>query len=326
MPTRLRNIAATVIATASFAACAEHPQIHQSSTASAPGVAVSAPNNAAADRVREVVERTVKQLVFLEGGTFEMGDWSGPSGLPYDSDRDSKPLHKVTLDSFSMMAYQVPYEDFDVFTNAERAEHINTDPIINNDRRPRLHASPNWYGAKAYCQWLRKQSGLSFDLPTEAQWEYGARARGQKLIFATDTGMIERGRNFPNKKPWNPGTLDQSDLPPEVGSYPSNPVGLYGMSEGAKEWINDWYDPDYYKKSPLHNPQGPGTGTLRVQRGSSGVPVEAANMVFMRVKATPRTVEQRFTGNPNDDVAIPGFSSLAGNAVRCVVNSSSRIK
>lgn len=322
MPTRLRRIAATVIVTASFAACAQHSQPHQSPPASAPGGAVSAPNDAAADRVREVVERTVKQLVLLEGGTFEMGDWGGPSGLPYDSDRDSKPLHKVTLDSFSMMAYQVTYEEFDVFTDAIAVERINMDAISLKSRHLTAHASPNWFGAKAYCEWLGKQTGLQFDLPTEAQWEYAARSRGQRLIFATNTGMIDRGRNFPPA--WEYG---QPKPPtPDVGRYPANPSGLHGMSEGAREWINDWYDPEYYKTSPERDPKGPDSGTKRVQRGSSGVPAEAANMVFMRAKNAPRTTEMRIrTGGGFDDVPMSGFSSLPSNAVRCVVNSPLRI-
>jgi sulfatase modifying factor 1 len=293
-----------------------------SADANSLAAAVSAPPKAADARVKALIERTLKQLVFLEGGTFDMGDWGGPSGLPYDSNRDSKPLHKVTLDSFSMMAYQVTYEDFDAFTDAVGEERVNMDSYGVKNRAPRRHASPNWYGAKAYCQWLGQKTGLAFDLATEAQWEYAARSRGQKYLYATSTGKIERGRNFPPE--WQYG---QPKPPvPDVGSYPPNFAGLYGMSEGATEWVSDWYDQDYYKKSPQKNPQGPESGTAKVKRGSSGVPAEAANMIFMRTKATSRTVHRKFTGNSDDDDPIPGYSSLPNNAVRCVVNSTTPVK
>lgn len=290
------------------------------------GTSANASVDATDARVKALVERTLKHLVFLKGGTFDMGDWGGPSGLPYDSDADSKPVHKVTLDSFSIMAYEATYEDFDVFTDAVGIERINTEERYADQRGPRKAASPNWYGAKAYCQWLGQQTKLPFDLPTEAQWEYAARSRGQHLLFATNTGMIDRGKNFPAKKPWDAKNWDKSDIPQDVGSFPPNPAGLFGMSEGATEWVNDWYDPKYYEKSPEMNPQGPATGTKKVQRGSSGVPAEAANMVFMRAKDLPRTIRTKVHfDRPWEKVQIPGYSSLPGNAIRCVVNSPTRV-
>jgi len=260
MPLRFRL--ALILFPFSLGACAQAP---------------AAPDEAMKARVGALVERTLKQVVFLEGGSFEMGDWCGPRHV-CDTERDSKPLHNVTLDSFSIMAYQATYDDFDVFTDA---------------------------------------MGEPFDLPTEAQWEYAARSRGQRVLFATDSGKIERGRNFPPK-----GEYGQPKPPmPDVGSYPPNPAGLYGMSEGMTEWVNDWYAPDYYMHSSEKNPQGPETGTEKVKRGSSGVPAEAANLVMMRTKATPRKTVQRFTGNPKDDEELPGYNNLPGSAFRCVINT-----
>lgn len=273
-------------------------------------------------RVQELIERTLRQVVFLEGGSFEMGDWCGPQTV-CDTDRDSKPLHKVTLTSFSMMAFQVTYPDFDVFTDAIGTERINMDSYAKKYRGSRKPASPNWYGAKDYCLWLAELTELPFDLPTEAQWEYAARSRGQKYLFATDNGKIDRGRNFPPK--WEYGQPKPSIS--DVGSYPPNPAGLYGMSEGMTEWSNDWYAPDYYSYSPEHNPRGPERGTEKVKRGSTGFPAEAANLVMMRTKATPRGFEPKITfGKPMEMVEIPGYSTLPDTAVRCVINSPVPVK
>jgi formylglycine-generating enzyme required for sulfatase activity len=83
-----------------------------------PPVAQPDPNLDA--RVQDLLVKVKRSLRFLKGGTFDMGDWGTETkaGLPYDMDPDSRPLHKVTLDSFSMMAYKVTYDEFDVFTDA----------------------------------------------------------------------------------------------------------------------------------------------------------------------------------------------------------------
>lgn len=282
----------------------------------------SQPDDAMKARIGALLDRTLKHMVFVEGGSFEMGDWCGTRHV-CDIDRHSKPLHPVTLDSFSMMAYQATYDDFDVFTDAIGEARINMEERYADRRGPRKNASPNWYGAKTFCQWLGQQTKLPFDLPTEAQWEYAARSRGQRVLFATDNGKLERGRNFPSKGEYG---LLKSPPAPDVGSYPPNPAGFYGMSEGMMEWVNDWYAPDYYANSPILNPKGPETGTKKVKRGSVDGAAEIANLVMMRTQATPRKIVQRFTGNPKDNEELPGYNNLPGSALRCVINSPTPIK
>ena len=117
-------------------------------------------------RVQALLVKVKRSLRPFKGGTFEMGDWGNGAGQYYDIDPYSRPLHKVTLDGFSMMAYKVTYEDFDVFTDATGKERINMDELSVRDRAPRRPAGVSWYGAKAYCQWLGKLTGIPFDLPT----------------------------------------------------------------------------------------------------------------------------------------------------------------
>jgi formylglycine-generating enzyme required for sulfatase activity len=66
-----------------------------------------------------------------------MGDWGTESGQPYDPDTWSRPAHKVTLDGFSMMAYKVTYEDFDIFIDGTGNERIDMDEFSIEDRAPR---------------------------------------------------------------------------------------------------------------------------------------------------------------------------------------------
>jgi len=270
-------------------------------------------------RVQALLTKVKQSLRPIKGGTFEMGDWGTESGLHYDMDSDSRPLHKVTLDSFSMMAYKVTYDDFDVFTDATGSERIDMDSTSIGDRAPKRPAGVSWYGAKAYCQWLGKLTNLPFDLPTEAQWEYAARSGGKRVLFATDNGKLERPRNFP--KEWT----DEVNEPPlpDVGSYPPNPAGLYGMSENTGEWVSDWFDENYYEISSENNPSGPATGTKKVKRGSVGGTAEIAAMVFMRGAAIPQPLDETYPNGIDFKnrvmVPFPGYSGYKDVNFRCVV-------
>jgi sulfatase modifying factor 1 len=280
------------------------------------------------DAVQRLVKRIESQLIKLPPGTFEMGDWGNDEGLPYDAEPDSKPVHMVTLDGFSMMAYKVTYEDFDVFTEAVGSPKINTDSyaLKLDGRNPKRPAKVNWFGAKAFCQWLGQLSGQSFDLPTEAQWEYAARSGGRKLIFATDNGKIDEGRNFPDQD------AQATFVTPIVGQYPGNPAGLHGMLDSpGTEWVNDWYQPDYYKRSPKTNPLGPDSGAVderipefgprRVVRGLIASSPAFGGFTFSRAGRWPFARDnssfkvRRLLTDPSD-----GYSNSSGPQFRCVLN------
>jgi formylglycine-generating enzyme required for sulfatase activity len=242
----LKRVAFSILACLPVAAlCSDDPAIGQKTDTNASLEA----------RVQALLTKVKRSLRPLKGGTFEMGDWGNEAGVPYDFDAHSRPLHKVTLDGFSMMAYKVTFDDFDVFTDATDHERITTRKLEIKDRAPNRPAGVSWFGAKAYCGWLATLTKLPFDLPTEAQWEYAARSRGKRMLFATDNGKLEKGRNFP--KEWEYG---ENEPPiPDVGTYPPNPAGLYGMSENTGEWVDDWFDEKYYQTSSNKNP----TGALR---------------------------------------------------------------
>ena len=257
--------------------------------------------------------------MFLPGGTFDMGDWGsdlGP-GKHYLLSDAAQPLHKVTLDGFSMQKYKVTYADFDVFTQATGRTKINTVGRISAYRAPLFPARVNWYGAKAYCAWLAKQTKLPFDLPTEAQWEYAARSGGKRVFFATDNGKLEEGRNYPNYEQRSQLGNRRGARQIPIGLFPPNPVGLYGMQEISEEWMDNWdYD---YKAEPAINPRGPTTGERKMLRGISGDPYH--EYVFLRMARHPAAaaVEKGVdaTVYMNQD-----YFDYAGGDVRCVVNTS----
>ena len=335
---RFPSLAALTFALLGLNACAQPPQqaamsdvgVSAQTSSKSPNEALAAPQaGTLAERTERLKQNVLNHLVFFKGGTFEMGDWGSPEGLPYEAEPDARPQHKVTLDGFSMMAYKVTYEEFDLFTDAMGEQRINQDPDWSKYRAPRKPAGVNWHGAKAYCQWLGKLTGQPFDLATEAQWEYAARSRGKRLLFATDNGSIDEGRNYPKD-----GELDRTLkirlVSPDIGTYPPNPAGLFGMLDyGSREWVNDWYDPNYYKVSPKNNPRGPEQGSVvmqgdngameRVQRGLRGSSPAFGGFVFSRGSNIPKTFQVWLKGKENEP--LPGFSSSADNQFRCVVNA-----
>ncbi len=180
----------------------------------------------------------------------------------YFTSEDNVPLHKVTLDSYYMEAYEVTYENYDIYSNATKTPLAGADiREISYIYAPQRPVGISWNGARDYCQWLGKRTGLPFALPTEAQWEYAARNRGEIVVFATNNGKIERGKNYP----------PAIRYPMEVGQFPANPLGIFDLSGNAYEWVSDWYQKDYYSHSPENNPQGPETGKRKVARGGGAI-------------------------------------------------------
>ncbi len=210
------------------------------------------------EKVNDLLQRHIDSFVFVEGGSFMMGNPGGWSVRP-----DTIPAHKVTLDSFSIQKYEVTQGDMDLFMEVTGyvSNYIRYDKRRNKSANrfiDELPAVSTWDDARAFCQWLGKLSNKPIDLPSEAQWEYAARSRGKVVRFATDTGKAIEGVNMAKKSKL--GVADTSALPLPPGSFPPNRLGLYDMSGNAAEWVLDNYQPDYYEHSPEHNPQGPKTG------------------------------------------------------------------
>ncbi len=264
-----------------------------------------------ADEVQQLIDKTYKKMIFVKGGTFMMGDpvrafvdiineavKNGDKYSEYMSSERNRPVHKVTLDSYYMGAYEITYDDYDIYTKMNKKELADKDnrefSFVYGPNKP---VSVGWAGAHAYCKWLGKQSGVPFDLPTEAQWEYAARNRGQNVVFATDTGLLEPGRNFTRL-----GIPVFHKYPEDIGLYTPTPMGFYNLSDNAPEWVSDWYAKDYYQHSPEKNPQGPVTGTFKVTRGGG---------FYSRLDGT--TVARGKSDDLNEDASGAGF--------RCVIDT-----
>ena len=221
------------------------------------------------DNKSNSAQNVMDNMVYIKGGSFNMGDFCPETTGYACAMGGSFPVHKVTLDGFYIAKYKVTYQDYDVYTHENDLPELKVDPVLLKHhpdlRNPERPAVANWQLSRDYCQWLGKKTGLPFDLPTEAQWEYAARNRGQNVLYATDNGKFNLDVNVPSNETIEKGV--GISAPYLVGKYPPTPSGLYDMGTDSPEWVYDWYQKDWYKYSSNMNPNGPNNGTDKVVRG-----------------------------------------------------------
>ena len=178
-------------------------------------------------------------MVYIQGGTFQMGSKKG--------DSDEKPIHTVTVSGFFMDKTEV--------TQAQYRKVMGKNPSRFSGCDDCPVESVIWHDANEYAKRVGKR------LPTEAEWEYAARG-GNKT-----NGYKYAGGNSIGNVAWYNGNSGNKTHP--VAQKQPNELGLYDMSGNVWEWCSDWYGSGYYKSSPKHNPQGPNAGPSRVHRGGS---------------------------------------------------------
>ncbi|KPJ60970.1 MAG: hypothetical protein AMJ46_04125 [Latescibacteria bacterium DG_63] len=183
----------------------------------------------------------------IPGGEFVMG--SGTEG-------DHSPAHKVHIDSFYMDKYEVTNAQYLLFckeTGRKMPEFWGIDKFrCGPDFPDHPVIGVSSYDAEAYAEWCGKR------LPTEAEWEYAARGGLEGKDFPSGDTIDSTLANC--SRSGTGGTVP-------VGSYPANGFGLHDMAGNVCEWVSDYYDGEYYSRSPTDNPKGPETEKFRVIRG-----------------------------------------------------------
>ena len=146
-----------------------------------------------------------------------------------------------------------------------------------SDEHPVVNVT--WFDAVAMAAWLSKTEGRRYRLPSEAEWEYAARAGSSSRYHSGDApeSLLKVANVFdadcaPLWPQWQAQALRGHDghaFTAPVGSFAPNAWGLHDMHGNAWEWVADWHGEDYYANSPSVDPQGPATGDVRVRRGGS---------------------------------------------------------
>jgi len=236
-------------------------------------------------------------LVYVRGGSFEMGSEKGES--------DEKPMHTITLSNYFIGKYEVTVGQFRKFiaaTGYKTSADINGGSYLWNGSQWKLQAGINWEfdalgfkrpeteenhpvihvswtDALEYTKWLSSVTGKAFRLPTEAEWEFAARGG------MSSNGYTFAGSNDINQVAWSLDNKSNQTFP--VGKKQPNELGIYDMTGNVWEWCNDWYDADYYAKSPSTNPQGSKSGLFKVIRGGSWGGLSNFNRVTFRYRYFP---------------------------------------
>ncbi len=213
------------------------------------------------------------EMVRVQGGTFKMGCTSEQDNC----DDDEKPVHSVTVSSFSIGKFEVTVKEYLAFCNETGGNypewlekgnkyHIDTGTADYYKRKGYNRNSSNlpivgvsWNNAKAYCNWLSRKTGQNFRLPTEAEWEFAARGGNKSRSYQFS------GSNSVGDVAWYSGNSGGKSH--QVGTKRANELGIYDMSGNVWEWCLD--DMRDYTSSSQTNPKGSTSSSSRALRGGS---------------------------------------------------------
>ena len=200
-----------------------------------------------------------KDMVLIPKGEFTMGS----------NEHGDETKHQVVLDPYWIDKYETSNARYKVFMNATShpAPAYWDDPRLSKPNQPVVGVS--WTDANAFCKWEGKR------LPTEAEWERAAKGPEGDRHYPWGHALNPRKANYGQ----NVGRTTPVDSYPEGESG----YGVYNMAGNVFEWVDDWYDPNYYKESPALNPRGAekgynfaNQGPVKVLRGGSWLAPETS--------------------------------------------------
>lgn len=266
---------------------------------------------------REITNSVGMRLVRIEAGSFLMGvgdrllpaklrepadHQEARSGTPHRryGDFDEWPRHEVTISrGFYMGVTEVTNEQYEAFDPAHRRRRGEMGFSTADDEAVIF---VSWHDAVEFCRWLSRKEGRPYRLPTEAEWEYAARA-GTRTPFHTGDALPEGVPQNPGQS-WypHPGRSDLDEpgrVSLRVGARDPNPWGLHDVHGNVEEWVHDWYG--LYVAGHQVDPVGRAHGLFRVSRGGS----HSTEAYFLRSANRMGTL-------PEDESWLIGFRVVLG--------------
>ena len=203
------------------------------------------------------------EFVPVPAGEFMMG-CSSSDGACRDNE---KPAHRVRIARpFQIQKYEVTQDQWRDVMSANPSEHEGDNLPVQN---------VSWNDIEEFLKRLNARGdGFRYRLPTEAEWEYAARA----------------GKTGPYPDPVDDIAWHRANsglAPHPVGTKQPNAWGIYDMNGNVWEWVSDWFDATYYASSPAANPGGPSSGSQHVVRGGSFSDPAVMARVSNRFGVTP---------------------------------------
>ena len=175
------------------------------------------------------------ELIALSGGEYLRGDTRG------DGDNDEKPPIPVKPGPFAIGAFEVTFEEYDRFCDATGHPRAN-DEGWGRGRRPVINVS--WQDAKAFTNWLSGKTRQVYRLPSDAEWEYAARAGTHSRFWWGDEPGVARANCE------GCGSLWDGEKTARVGKFTANPFGLHDTAGNVFEWVADCYH-DNFTNAPI---------------------------------------------------------------------------
>jgi formylglycine-generating enzyme required for sulfatase activity len=214
----------------------------------------------------EVITNSIEmKLALIPAGEFLMGSPEDEAGR-----FDLETQHRVRITTpFYLGVYEVTQGEYEQVMGANPSQFAEVEGM-DTSRFPVEMVT--WEEAVEFCGKLsslpeEERAGRKYRLPTEAEWEYACRA-GTTTVFHFGTQLNGRKANCNARRPYGTSTPGPYlGRPTTVGSYEPNAFGLFDMHGNVCEWCQDWYDPEYYKKSPTDDPPGPSEGSGHMVRG-----------------------------------------------------------
>jgi formylglycine-generating enzyme required for sulfatase activity len=256
----------------SMAACAEGEASTEPRNAAAPPPSLSAsaaspvPDATTSPGAASTRNSVGMDFVAVPAGTFVMGAGA--------SDRDAidaeRPAHEVTISQpFEIARLEVTQEQWEQVMGSNPYTLDRSNPYYNRPgmaeriTRPEHPATVSWNDAQSFLEALNaREGGAEYRLPTEAEWEYAARA-GTTTAYSFGEDASQFGRYA-----WTGEDFTTGGTHP-VGTKLPNRWGLHDVHGNAWEWVQDFYGADYYRNSPATDPAGPTSGGDHVVRGGS---------------------------------------------------------
>ncbi|WP_444921888.1 bifunctional serine/threonine-protein kinase/formylglycine-generating enzyme family protein [Microbulbifer sp. CnH-101-G] len=196
------------------------------------------------------------QMIVVDSGEFTMGS---------DKHSSSRPAHPVNIPKpFAISTREITFEEYDRFALATDAKQPS-DAGWGRGERPAINIS--WQDAQGYVQWLSKETGRKYRLPSEAEWEYAARA-GTNHSFWWKSSDARGKANCRRGCDSQFNSLFSIKTGP-VANYQANPFGLYDTAGNVAEWVQDCYQPGYDKNRNTPSPVNIKNCQLRSVRGGS---------------------------------------------------------
>ena len=179
---------------------------------------------AATPATAPITAQLIPEMVSIPAGTFAMGS---------DDDLSEKPIHRVTIRPFAISKFPITVREWNACVAAKSCSYTPT----GKDDAPVTNLS--WTDTQQFVEWLSKVTQKPFRLPTEAEWEYAARAGTRSKFWWGDQLQADMANCKGCNEPYD------TSQPLKVGSFKPNPLGLYDMGGNIHQWVADCWHKNY---------------------------------------------------------------------------------